>query len=48
MYYLTYSEESGYNQSVTLHDGTILTIAARNDTAQFTAIRWKPSGMPWP
>ena len=42
VYYLTYSEESGYNQSVTLEDGAILTVAARNDIEPFTAIRWKP------
>ena len=42
VYYLTYSEESGYNQSVTLGGDTILTVAARNDTQPFTAIRWRP------
>ena len=41
-YYMTFSEPSGYNQSVALHDGTILTVAARNDTEPMTAIRWKP------
>ena len=41
-YYLTISEPSGYNQSVVLEDGTILTVAARNDDEPLTAIRWKP------
>lgn len=48
VYYLTYSKESVYNQNVTLDDGTILTIAARNDTEPYTAIRWKPSEIPQP
>ena len=49
-YYLTFSEPSGYNQSVVLKDGTILTVAARQDfladkqrpSETFVAIRWKP------
>ena len=41
-YYLTFSEESGYNQSVVLADGVILTVAARNDEEPLTAIRWRP------
>ncbi len=41
-YYMTFSTESGYNQSVALKDGTILTISARDDTDPYTVIRWKP------
>ena len=41
-YYLTFSEPSGYNQSVALKDGAILTVAARNDDEPLTAIRWRP------
>ena len=41
-YYLTFSEPSGYNHSLALTDGTILTVAARNDTEPLTAIRWRP------
>ena len=49
-YYLTFSEIGGYNQSVVLKDGTILTVAARQDfladkerpSETFVAIRWKP------
>ena len=51
-YYLTFSEPSGYNQSVVLKDGTILTVASRHDfiapwgkkTETAVAIRWKPVG----
>lgn len=51
-YYLTFSEPSGYNQSVVLKDGTILTLASRHDfiapwgtkTETAVAIRWKPRG----
>ena len=49
-YYLTFSEPSGYNQSVVLKDGTVLTVACRHDfiapwgskTETAVAIRWKP------
>jgi len=41
-YYLTFSEPSGYNMSVVLKDGKILTVAARNDDEPLTAIRWRP------
>ena len=40
VYYLDFSEPSGYNQSLVLEDDTILTISARNDN-EITAIRWK-------
>ena len=51
-YYLTFSEPSGYNHSVVLKDGTILTLASRHDfiapwgtkTETAVAIRWKPRG----
>ena len=50
-YYLSFSEPSGYNQSVVLQDGTILTVASRHDyiapwgskTEMPVAIRWKPA-----
>ena len=41
VYYLDFSEPSGYNQSLVLEDDTILTISSRNDN-EITAIRWKP------
>ena len=39
---LRFSELSGYNHSLALKDGTILTVAARNDTEPLTSIRWRP------
>ena len=40
-YYVYFGPMSGYNQSVVLKDGTILTIAALDDKEK-VAIRWKP------
>ncbi len=40
-YYVYFGSMSGYNQSVVLKDGTILTIAALDDKEK-VAIRWKP------
>ena len=40
-YYVYFGPMSGYNQSVLLKDGTILTVAALDDKEK-VAVRWKP------
>ena len=42
VYYLTYSDMSGYNQSVVLADGMSLTVAASKDN-RLVGIRWRPA-----